>query len=138
MTTADRLHEVRFQHEVPFHDVDVLGVAWHGHYYKYFELARTALLRSIGLDRGDLIGPTFRFLIIESRCRHVQPLEYGERFEVAAWLRDYENRICVAYEVRSLDHDRCSARGETVLASTDAEGRLLLRTPEAIRRRITG
>ncbi|MDH3602364.1 MAG: hypothetical protein OEU26_22345, partial [Candidatus Tectomicrobia bacterium] len=25
--------------EVPFHDVDMMGVVWHGHYYKYFELA---------------------------------------------------------------------------------------------------
>lgn len=24
--------------EVPFHDVDVMKVAWHGHYVKYFEI----------------------------------------------------------------------------------------------------
>ena len=34
--------------EVPFHDVDVMHVAWHGHYVKYFELARCALLRRFG------------------------------------------------------------------------------------------
>ena len=25
---------------MPFHDVDALHVVWHGHYYKYLELAR--------------------------------------------------------------------------------------------------
>ena len=33
--------------EVPFHDVDVMRVAWHGHYVKYFEIARCALLDKI-------------------------------------------------------------------------------------------
>ena len=27
---------------VPFHDVDVAGVVWHGHYMKYLENARWA------------------------------------------------------------------------------------------------
>ena len=36
--------------EVPFHDVDVMGVVWHGHYLKYFEQARTALFQKIGFD----------------------------------------------------------------------------------------
>jgi acyl-CoA thioester hydrolase len=133
-----RTHEVRVQLEVPFYDVDILRVVWHGHYYKYFELARTELLRSIGLDAGDLIGVRYGFLVSESQCRHVQPLEYGERFEVAAWIRDYESRICIDYEITSLDRERRSAKGRTVLVSTDLEGRLLLRTPQAIRDRIAG
>jgi acyl-CoA thioester hydrolase len=132
------MHEVRAQLEVPFYDVDILHVVWHGHYYKYFELARTELLRSIGLDAGDLIGPQYGLLVSESQCRHIQPLEYGERFEVSAWVRDFENRICIDYEITSLDRGQRSAKGRTVLVSTDLEGRLLLRTPQAIRDRIAG
>jgi len=138
MSDADRLHEVRVQLEVPFHDVDRLGVVWHGHYFKYFEIARTRLLRAIGLDAGDLIGVRYKFFITETACRHIHALEYGERFEIASWLRDFENRLCIDYEITSLDHDRRAARAHTVLASTDAEGRLLLRTPPAIRARIVG
>lgn len=138
MRGAERLHEVRIRLEVPFHDVDRLGVVWHGHYFKYFELARTRLLRALGLDAGELIGPRYKFLITETGCRHVHALAYGEQFEVAAWLRDFDNRLCIDYEITSLDHDRRVARAHTVLASTDAEGRLLLRTPEAIRARVIG
>ena len=43
-----RTPEARLQHsveiEIPFHDVDMMEVAWHGHYVKYFEIARCALL----------------------------------------------------------------------------------------------
>ena len=38
--------EAAIEVEVPFHDVDAMTVAWHGHYLKYFELARTQLLRA--------------------------------------------------------------------------------------------
>ena len=43
---GQRLHETSVEIEVPFHDVDALRIVWHGHYYKYLELARTQLLRS--------------------------------------------------------------------------------------------
>ena len=30
--------------QVPFFDVDMLEIVWHGHYVKYLEVARCALL----------------------------------------------------------------------------------------------
>ena len=42
------LNDPRFTAEVeltvPFHDVDMMGVVWHGNYFRYFEIAREALL----------------------------------------------------------------------------------------------
>jgi YbgC/YbaW family acyl-CoA thioester hydrolase len=133
---AQRLHEASIEFEVPFHDVDALGVVWHGHYYKYLELARTRLLRARGLDAGDLVGPRYRFVAIESACRHASPLRYGDRVRVTAWLRDVEHRIFVAYEVTNLTTGRRAARAHTILATTDRGGNLLLRTPRAIRERL--
>ncbi len=130
---AQHLHEASIDFEVPFYDVDALGVVWHGHYYKYLELARTQLLRARGLDAGDLVGPRYRFLVIESACRHTSPLRYGDRVRVTAWLRDVEHRIFVAYEVTNLTASRRAARAHTILATTDKNGKMLLRTPRAIR-----
>ncbi len=44
------MREVTVEHTVPFHDVDPLFVVWHGHYFKYFEYGREALMRAHGLD----------------------------------------------------------------------------------------
>jgi acyl-CoA thioester hydrolase len=33
--------------EIPFYDVDMMAIVWHGHYAKYFEIARYALLEKI-------------------------------------------------------------------------------------------
>lgn len=133
-----RPFETSVESEVPFHHVDPLGVVWHGHYLKYMEGARTALLRGLGLDAGDLVGPRYRFVVVESRCRHVYPLRYGERLRATAWLTRWERRLDVAYEITNLSRGRRAARGHTLLATTDVEGRLLWETPRAILDRLRG
>lgn len=132
MKDTRRLHEVTFEHEVAFHDVDGLQVVWHGNYLKYFELARTALMRSRRLDVEDIGRLGYRLVVVESHCRHTFPLRYGERFRVHAWFRDVEYRLCVAYELFNLAHDRRAARGHTTLVTTDPQGQLLLATPQGI------
>jgi acyl-CoA thioester hydrolase len=131
-----RIRPVSIEVEVPFHDVDALRIVWHGHYYKYLELARTRLVRECGLDLGDLIGPQYRFLMIESGCRYAAPLTYGDRVRVDAWFWDVAHRLNIGYEVTNLSRGQRAARGHTVLATTDIQGRLLLRTPDAILERI--
>jgi acyl-CoA thioester hydrolase len=131
-----RLRETAVEVEVPFHDVDGLGIVWHGHYYKYFEIARTRLLRSVGLDQGDVIGPRWRFLVVESHCRYAAALRYGDKVRVSAWFGDVRHRIKISYEAVSLSTGRRAARGHTILATTDLEGRLLLETPSGIVNRI--
>ena len=121
---------------VPFHDVDVLGVVWHGHYYKYFEIARTELMRSRGLDGSDLKSAHYKWFVIESKCRHIAPLHYAERFRVSAELKDVDHRIHVAYEIHNITLDQRCAKGHTMLATVDAAGRMLLETPSELRSRL--
>ncbi len=121
---------------VPFHDVDILHVVWHGHYYKYLELARTELMRTHRLDVPDLMELGFHFLIVESQCRYMRPLRYGERVRVSARFGDVDHRIVVVYDVHSVTHQRRAARARTVLVTTKPDGELILETPDAIRSRI--
>lgn len=127
---------VVYEATVPFHDCDPLAIVWHGHYYKYLELARTELLARYGLDMPDFVELRRRLVVIESRCRHAFPLRYGERFRVKAWIVDYDMRIHIAYEIWNVTHDRRSAKGWTTLVVTDLEGNMLLETPPEVRSRI--
>ena len=135
---SERERECAVEFEVPFHDVDMMHIVWHGHYYKYLELARTTLLRNCDLDAGDVIGERFRFVVIDSRCRYVYPLHYADRVRVVAWISDLRHRVRISYEVINLTAGRRAARAHTVLATTDREGRLLMETPAEIVQRITG
>ena len=44
------IHGVQLDIEVPFFDVDMMQVVWHGHYVKYLEQARRALFADLGCD----------------------------------------------------------------------------------------
>jgi len=131
-----RLRETSVELQVPFRHVDMLGVSWHGHYLEYIEEARTQLLRSCGLDAGDLIGSKYLFFVIESKCRHAFPLYYADRMRVVAWVADFARRISIHYEITNLNHDRRAARAHTILATADLQRNLLLETPDEIQRRL--
>jgi acyl-CoA thioester hydrolase len=129
-------HRIEIDLEVPFHDVDALHVVWHGHYYKYFELARTALFRSRQLDVPDMVQLGYKLVVIESKCRHTYPLRYGDTFRVSAWFKEIEYRLHVAFEVHNLTAQRRAAKGHTILATLDPAGNLLLATPATMLARL--
>lgn len=124
--------DVSVELEVPFHDVDMLHVAWHGHYYKYFEIARTALFRKYRLDGTSLVAMGYGIVVIESMCRHTFPLRFGERFRVDAQLLDRDYRLNVGFQIHNLTQDRKAAYGHTALATLTTSGQLLLRTPDDV------
>lgn len=131
----EAFHEQR----VPLHDCDPLGIVWHGNYYKYLEIARTALFETYGLTVPWFREHGIRLVMMETRCRHAYPLRLGETLRVRAWFKDVEQRLHVAYEVRNLDQDRRSARAWTTLVATDTSGAdetLLMETPDAILRKL--
>ena len=135
-STTARLHEVKVKLEVPFHDVDPQNVVWHGHYYKYLEIARTKLMRSRGLDGSDFIELGIGLVVIESQCRYVSPLRYGDHVQVAAWFRDSKFRIMVGYEVINLTRNIRSARAHTSLVTTTLDGTMYHRTPDSVLERL--
>ena len=83
--------------EVPFHDVDMMGVAWHGHYLKYLEIARTAMMRKVGLDYAQLKDTGYMWPVVECHLKYIRPLRYGMRVRVKATLVECENRVKISY-----------------------------------------
>jgi acyl-CoA thioester hydrolase len=122
--------------EVPFYEVDPMLVAWHGHYLKYMDRARTHLMRARRLDGEDLVTLGYRFVVVESHVRHAHALRYGDRFRVTAWYVEADVRVVVRFEIRDLGKDRVAATGETALAAVTAAGALCLEVPECVRERI--
>ena len=89
------------------------------------------------LDVPDMIELGYRMVVIESKCRHVFPLRYGDKFRVSAWFKEIEYRLHVAFEVFNVTAERRAAKGHTLLATLDAAGNLLLATPAAMTTRVT-
>ena len=119
--------------EIPFHDVDSLGVVWHGRHYKYFELVRTALYRSMKLDVGDIEQIGYVFPVIESFCRYRRVLKYGQQIILDADLREYEYYILIEYRIIDADSGTQVANGYTKQAVCDRSGQLQLGVPDAVK-----
>lgn len=83
--------------EVPFHDVDMMEVAWHGHYAKYFEIARCALLDKIDYNYPQMKASGYAWPVIELHVRYAQPARFGTKLRVTAAIAEYENRLKITY-----------------------------------------
>ena len=129
-------HAVTVEVRVGFHQCDPLGVVWHGRYFEYLEAARQALMASVDLDVPQIRALGFRMYVTEARCRYMAPLAYGDTARVTAWFGSASPLIRIAYDVRHAARDAWCARAATVLATTDADGVLLPRTPEAVLARL--
>lgn len=127
---------VSIELEIPFHDVDVLDVAWHGHYCKYLELGRTHLMRARGLDAPEVRGLGYRMYVAETHLRHVAPMRYAERLRVTSWFHDVQNRLEIAYELFNVTQNRRCAQASTFVVTTTADGTLCLATPEPLLTRL--
>ena len=74
---------------VPFHDVDVLEIAWHGHYLKYFEVARSRLMQTLQLDWPELRAGGVAMPIVEAHVSYRRPLPYNAAVKVEARIEEY-------------------------------------------------
>ncbi len=100
--------------EIPFHDVDMMRIAWHGNYAKYFEIARCALLSAFDYDYQQMQDSGYAWPVIELHVRYARPLSFQQKIRVQAKIVEYENRLKIAYEIRDHASGARLTRGHTV------------------------
>ncbi|AXQ29295.1 acyl-CoA thioesterase [Solimonas sp. K1W22B-7] len=94
---ADLSHEIELS--PAFHDIDLMEVVWHGHYLKYIELARSALLQRYDYDYPQMRDSGYAWPIVDIRLKYVKPAIYGRKLKVRAEIVEWENRLKIDYLV---------------------------------------
>ena len=116
--------------EIPFHDVDAAGVAWHGHYVKYLEIARCALLDKIDYNFPQMKTSGYAWPVIDLRIRYPRPLYFQQKVRVKAWLVEWENRLKVSYLIEDLETGQRLTKAYTVQVAINMEsGEMLYVSP---------
>ncbi len=105
---------------VPFHDVDMLGIAWHGHYCKYLEIARCAMLDKIEYNYMVMKATGYVWPIVDLQLRFVRPAKFGQRLRVTAELVEWEYRMKIKYLITDVETNEVLAKGHSIQASVDA------------------
>ncbi|MBN2124345.1 MAG: acyl-CoA thioesterase [Deltaproteobacteria bacterium] len=120
---------------VPFHDVDPMQMVWHGHYLKYFEIARSALFAQSGLDLFHYFREkNCLFPIIKTATKHVASLGYLDEFTCSATVVEAQYKIVVDFQIRLIRNHQLCAKGRTEQVAVQyPEKEILFEIPEDIR-----
>lgn len=131
--------ETEISLEIPFHDVDMMQVAWHGHYAKYLEIARCALLDRIDYDYPQMEASGYAWPVIDMRIRYAQPLRFKQTIRVCAKLVEWENRLKIDYLIKDDATGQRLTKAWTVQVAVDmSNGEMLFASPDALLNRLEG
>ena len=108
---------------VPFFDVDSLNIVWHGHYVKYLEVARCALLDKLGHDYNQMRDSGYAWPVIDLQLRYVRGAVFGQRINVRASLVEWENRLKIDYLITDIATGERLTRASTVQVAVDVNTR---------------
>lgn len=128
---------------VPFYDVDSMNVVWHGHYVKYLEVARCALLDDIGHNYTQMKESGYAWPVIDLQLRYVQAARFGQQLTVRADLVEWRNRLLIHYLIRDAASGQRVTRASSVQVAVHiASGDMQLESPKAfidsVERRLGG
>lgn len=122
--TPDLSHEVEV---VPaFYDIDPMEIVWHGHYVKYLEVARTALLGKFDYDYPRMRESGYAWPIVDLRVKYVRPAELGQRLLARAQVVEWENRLRIDYLIRDAATGRKLTQASTTQVAVDMATREML------------
>ncbi len=105
--------------KVPFHDVDVMHVVWHGHYIKYLEISRCALLDKIDYNYPQMKKSGYAWPVIDVRVRYAQPLRFQQKVRVTAKVVEWENRLKIEYLIEDIESGQRLTKAYTVQVAVD-------------------
>jgi acyl-CoA thioester hydrolase len=114
-----------------------MGIAHHTHFFTWFELGRTELMREAGCAYGELEDQARVFFpVIEAGAVFKSPARYDEVLAIETRLVRAEGaRVRFEYAIRREDGGALVATGFTEHASCGEGGRPI-RIPDALRERL--
>lgn len=135
--TATPLHSADVIIEIPFHDVDSAQVAWHGHYSKYFEVARCALLDQIDYNYRQMGESGYFWPVVDMRIRYVAPLRFQQKVRVTATLTEWENRLRINYLISDPKTGKRLSKGYTMQVAVEiATGEMQFASPPILAQKL--
>jgi len=114
-----------FDCQVAFHDVDLAQVVWHGHYLRYLENARWALMHRLGFDLATMMASGYLWPIVDLRVKFVRTAIFEDRLTVRASLVEWQQRMVINYLITDQRDGARVARAQTTQVAVRADNKEL-------------
>lgn len=120
---------VKTLHRVKFFDTDVMGVAHHSNYIRWFETGRVEFLRAIGIDLNEMMNDGILFPIVEVGAKFHAPARFDEELEIETTAEALTKaKMKFSYAIRRCGEEKILAEGTSTNVFTN-EGKIC-RLPE--------
>jgi acyl-CoA thioester hydrolase len=130
------------QIRVRYGETDRMGYMYYGRYPEYFEVARTDMIRSMGISYREMEDQGIILPVRSLKVDYKMPALYDELLRVKSCLKTLpESRLDIDYEIFNSEN-KLVCTGNTVLVFVDATTRRIRRCPdfflEAVRKYFNG
>ncbi len=116
---------------IPFFDVDAMHIVWHGHYVKYLEVARCALLDKLGYNYDTMRQAGYVWPVVTMQLKYVRPAVFGQQVLVRAHIQEWESRLRIAYVITDAASGERLTQAETTQVAVLLENReMQFETPQ--------
>ena len=105
--------------QVQFFDLDPMEVVWHGHYVKYLEVARCALLDAIDYNYALMKASGYAWPVIDMHLRYIDSATFGQRLKLRAEIVEWEHRLKIDYLITDAATGRRLLRGSTTQVAVE-------------------
>jgi len=104
---------------VRYADTDKMGIVYYAKYLEYFEVARTEMLRSLGLPYREIEEKGYELPVASASIKYYKGAGYDDELLIVASLTPkLSPRVEIHYEVKRTDGELI-AEGETTLVFVD-------------------
>ena len=120
------MHVHHTPYRIIYGDTDNMGIAYHANYFRWFEIGRTEMLRSMGLSYKTIEARGIYLPVSEVRCKYHRPAHYDDRVVIETRV-DGNLLGSIKFDYRVLDESLqiVYASGFTRHACVDTAGRVV-------------
>ena len=107
-----------------------MGYVYYGRYLEYFEVARTEMIRSIGVPYSTLEDQGVMLPVVESQVQYKAPILYDEKIFINVLM--YETpavKLETFYKMYTQRTNKVHAQGKVILCFMNEETRKPCRAP---------
>lgn len=109
-----------------FYDLDPLNIVWHGHYPRFLELGRVAVMDKIGYGYAAMAESGFAWPFTDYRMRYVRPMRLAHPVRIIAGIVEWENLLRIAYTIQDAES------GERVMRASSSQAAVCVETKEML------
>ena len=128
----DKTPILHFEHTLRsrYSETDKMGYVYYGRYLEYFEVARTEMIRSIGVPYSTLEDQGVMLPVVESQVQYKAPILYDEKIFINVLM--YETpavKLETFYKMYTQRTNKVHAQGKVILCFMNEETRKPCRAP---------